>query len=582
MFVFYIVPHITYCQVIRPDSLDNKYLLDEVVVVGKDPISEKFSITKLSKMDIYFNPASNADPLKAIAVLPSSTNVDESANPSLRGGSPDRSRVYLNGAPILNPVRFGRDNGLGNFSLFNVDIIEKQYIYASNPPLTFGNSSAGLIQIETNDKLEVENMQYALTLSNIGLMINRKLSKNNFVQAYTNYQFDRPFLELNKSKLKELKAFKTFDFGLNTHFKFSENLAFNSFNYFISEDYSVLSNSFNFSSDAIAKKNRFFSVNNVDYSIGNSRIRYATMFDYSNSDFIYGAINSNVKTFQYFNSLGIKTNFARNLGVQYGVETSLFKNRYSEIFPLYYYALNPNSPTSTNIESVGFYYIEPYIYTNYEILSNFGISGAARKNLFLDKEAKNFTSFQFAAHYELNQNNRFILSAGKYHSYSTPNYYIRNYTLLNSKQVALDYYYETGKLNISSAVYYKSDKGDLILNNYERYDELKSFGLELNVNFPIVNHLLLNVSNTYLNQNQYIENVKYNSELNLKYFVKAQIVYNNPYLINTSLLFTTRPGNHYYTGVGSALFNDKANNYQPTFEELFSSTFSTIKDWTFQ
>ena len=80
-------------------------LLDEVVIAGTTPISEQFSTEKLSSLDIYMNPISQADPLKAIINMPASTNSDESANPSLRGSSSDRSRVIYNGVPIYRPVR---------------------------------------------------------------------------------------------------------------------------------------------------------------------------------------------------------------------------------------------------------------------------------------------------------------------------------------------------------------------------------------------------------------------------------------------------------------------------------------------
>ncbi|CEN38647.1 conserved hypothetical protein [Capnocytophaga canimorsus] len=185
----------------------------------KDPISEKFAVKKLNSLDIYFNPAANADPLKAITTLPASTNTDESANPSLRGGSPDRSRVYLNGSPVLNPVRFSRNDGLGNFSLFNTELIDKQYVYSSNPPLNFGNSSAGLVEIETNTQKISEFTQVSLALSNIGLMRNQKLGKNNFTQIYANYQFSDAIIGLNRKSLDQLQHFSTFDLGANTHLK---------------------------------------------------------------------------------------------------------------------------------------------------------------------------------------------------------------------------------------------------------------------------------------------------------------------------------------------------------------------------
>ncbi len=554
--------------------------LKEIIIVGKDPISEKFSVEKMGKMDIYLNPASNADPLKAISVLPASTNVEETANPSLRGGSADRSRVYLNGSPILNPVRFERDNGLGNFSLFNTEIINKQYVYASNPPLTFSNSSAGIVEIETNNTLRDEGIQVSLALSNIGAMWNKKISENSFAQVYGNYQFDKPFLALNKKSLENLNSFSTLDFGANTHIKMTDKLSCNSFDYFIDEKYNVVSNSLNYTSNAMASKNRFFSVNNIDYTSKKTRIRYAAMFDYIKSNFRYGNINSNVNSYQYFNAVGVKTRYARNFTAQYGIESSIYSNRYNETVPIYYYALSANSPAVENKEDIDFYYMEPYIYLNYEILPNLGVSGATRKNILWDKGAKSFVSYQLSSHYEINKKNRFILSGGKYHSYTTPNYYIRNYTLLSSQQIAIDYYFESKKFNLSSAIYYKNDKGDFRLNNFERYDKIKTFGFELNFNFPLFKNFRLNVSNSYIDQKQFIADIKYNTALNLKYFVKAQLMYNKPNLFNCSLLFTTRPGNN-YTSVNSASFNPSANDYEPNFNTPLTSTFSDYKRFDF-
>ena len=87
--------------------------LDAIIITARDPISEQFSVVKLKKLDIYFNPISQGDPLLAITSLPASTNTDETANPSLRGSSADRSRVILNGVPISNPVRASSLNNTG-------------------------------------------------------------------------------------------------------------------------------------------------------------------------------------------------------------------------------------------------------------------------------------------------------------------------------------------------------------------------------------------------------------------------------------------------------------------------------------
>ena len=219
-----------FAQNIVKDSIKTN-ILNEIILVAKNPISEKFSVTKVEKLDIYFNPVSNGDPLKAITILPSSTNIEETANPTLRGGSADRSRVYINGSPILNPVRNGQDNGLGNFSLLNTEIIDKQYVYASNPPLTYGNSSAGIVEIETNKNLKINNIQISTALSNIGFLVNKDLSKDVFFQLYANNQFSDAFIKLNKKGLPYLNKFESQDIGLNSRLNINKNLSFNTFNY---------------------------------------------------------------------------------------------------------------------------------------------------------------------------------------------------------------------------------------------------------------------------------------------------------------------------------------------------------------
>ena len=107
---------------------EKAHLLEEVVVKVIDPISEQFAVTKMNILeDVYLNPTAQGDPLKAIANLPISTTTDETANPSLRGSSADRSRVTLNGVPIYNPVRASNLNNQGFFSLFNPEIY-RQYV----------------------------------------------------------------------------------------------------------------------------------------------------------------------------------------------------------------------------------------------------------------------------------------------------------------------------------------------------------------------------------------------------------------------------------------------------------------------
>lgn len=550
--------------------------LEEVVVIGKDPISEKFSVKKIKPLDIYFNPASNGDPLKAITTLPASTDVDETANPSLRGGSSDRSRVYINGSPVLNPVRFSRDDGLGNFSLFNTELIGKQYVYASNPPLTFGNSSAGLVEIETNTNQIRSLTQASLALSNFGLMRNQQLGKESFLQTYVNYQFSDAIISLNKSSLENLHSFSTFDLGINTRLKIDKNLYFNTFNYFIDEKYSALNHRLNFSGNVDASKKRFFSVNNLDYFTQKTKIRWASMVDYSNSDFKYGNIDSKVKNLLIFNGLSFKTRFSRTLNMQYGVDASVFQYRYSEVLPQFYFSLKPESPTFINQKTIDFFYIEPYVYANYSPNNQWNLSSALRKNIFLHQDAKKFTSYQISINYNIDNKNRLIFSLGKYHSYSTPNYIIRNFNVLSSQQIALDYFHERENLKFSSAIYYKMDKGDVISNQYEHFDGTQTFGNEISAEVKLNHQFSFSFSNSFIHQKYIIDNQKYNSSLNLKYFIKSQLTYKNYKLFTASLVFSTCPGNR-FTSVESSIFNTQANDFQPIFGNWYSAEMPNYK-----
>lgn len=294
--------------------------LKNVIIVSKNPIAEKFSVIKIEKLDIYFNPLSKGDPLNAIQILPASTNTDETANPVLRGGTADRSRVYLNGSAVLNPVRNAQNTGLGNFSLLNTEIINKEYVYASNPPLIYSNSSAGLVEIETNKKLDYDNIQVSVALSNIGLMLNKRINKKIFFQAYGNRQFSDLLKKVNNKQLSNLEHFSSTDFGLNTRINLNENLSLNTYNYFIIEKYASQGYYLNYKGITEAQQKRYFSINNIDYWKGRSKIRFSSMYDYSNKGYQFGLIDSRPIYYLLSASLSHKYAASNSITLQYGVD----------------------------------------------------------------------------------------------------------------------------------------------------------------------------------------------------------------------------------------------------------------------
>jgi hypothetical protein len=63
---------INYSAAFNVIMTENIQALNEVFVEGRKSISREFSIKEMDKLKIYFSPLASADPLKAIAMLPSS------------------------------------------------------------------------------------------------------------------------------------------------------------------------------------------------------------------------------------------------------------------------------------------------------------------------------------------------------------------------------------------------------------------------------------------------------------------------------------------------------------------------------
>lgn len=554
------------------DTLNSQKELEEVVIVKKDPISEKFSVIKLNKLDVYFNPSSNGDVLKAITILPASTNIGESVNPTLRGGDADRSRIILNGVPILNPVRNGNNLGFGNFSLFNTEMIQKQYVYASNPPLTYGNSSAGLVEIETNKKIDLNQIQLSFGLANTGLLISKKFKNENFLQAYANYQFPNLFIELNKKNIGNLKFFGSKDIGLNTRINISEKSFWNSYHYFVDENFQVTAFQNNYSGEAKGNQKRYFTVNNLEFEVNKkSKIIYSALIDYTGKEYEFGVLNSVVESFQFFNSISNKRQLKESFSLQYGAEYSITNYKFNERKPIYYFNFDVNAPSYFLETQQNFQNTSGFFYGNWEISNQIGISSAVRSNIPLNNQ-DNYISCQFSTHYEPNKLHKLIFSTGKYHSYATPNSINHAINLLSSKQLALDYYFTKKKFNFSTAIYHKTDYGDSYFSTPQNisFNKVTSIGWEVGATAHLSKQLTFSVSNTILKQKIYLDKQSFTGTNNLNYFLKAQLTYNNFRLFTASLSYTSREGN-YYTPVVNAIYNNSANDYEPIFSNVFNS-----------
>ena len=558
--------------ILEPDTQS----LDEVLIIAKDPISEKFSVVKMEMLrDVYLNPVSQGDPLKAITILPASTTTNETANPSLRGSSPDRTRVILNGVPIYQPVRASLLNNQGFFSLFNPGIIGKQYVYASNPPLTYGNTSAGLVEIQTINKLKINQLQLSAGLANIGFLLSRKIKKDiSFVQVYGNYQFSGAFVGIQKSKLSDVKNFNTRDAGINFHRRIGKKIEFNSYNYFIDEDFAGTDEQFTYKGNVTTDKKRFFSVNNLKIFSEKGVWSFNTGANTSTQYFKFGNIYSEQKIRQIYTSINYNRNLSETINLQFGISHDFHRNKFSDSIPTYYYALSPNAPNYPQKTDIHNHILELYLYSNWDISEKFTFSSGMRSNIPIENQ-KHYFSSQSGLKYKINNKQFFLLSGGKYHNYSLPNYYSKKYNLLASYQVALDYTFEKKDFLLKTAAYFKNETGEHSVNAFFTTDKVRTFGLEIFVEHSFYKYFKFSLANSFLNQKMTIDGKDYPGLKDFNYLLKSTLQYNNPNLFSVAITYVSRPGAFYNEIIGS-IYDNQTDFYEPVFfEDLYTGQYNT-------
>jgi hypothetical protein len=547
--------------------LEDLTSLESVTVIGRNPISESYSISKLERLEIYGIPIAAGDPLKAVTALASSTDTDETANPSLRGSSADRSIVTLNGVPVLNPVRNSQISGIGNFSLFNTEIISEQYIYASNPPLTYGNSTGGLVEIKTSHDVSANQTQFSAGLANLGLFLTRKITDNSFIQAYSNYQFHDIFTKANKESMGKLNSFGNYDFGYNLKIRINDKLTLNSFTYGINEFYNMESEQFSFVDNSIADNKRVFTINNLILTTTKGILSLNSGYDISNSNYKYGIIKSSKRNNISYNSIDYKWFLHSNIVLQFG--TSYTHSRYSfrDTIPKFYFSLSPVSPSFSADTCLYNNNLESYFFSKWQLSNKMVLSSGFRSNLPINDQ-KHYISFQTGLRYDVSIKSSFLFSFGKYHNYSTPNYSLYKYRLLNSNHLALDYSFKKNGMLVNAAIYYKTDRGESTpqdaLEGLVLFDKLEHFGLEFSVERDFYKYFKLYLANTFLEQTLFYDGEEYTGSKSLKYFIKSSLSYNNPKLFNLSLSYITRPG-LYYTNIIGSEFNPEYDMNLPVY-----------------
>lgn len=541
--------------------------LAAITVLGKNPISEQFSIQKLERLDIYLHPVANADPLRAISFMAASTNTDESANTNLRGSSANRSRVLLDGVPIYNPVRNSQINGVGFFSLFNTEMLDRLFVYAGNPPLIYGNSSAGLVEIQMRKKVQKDQVQISAGLANLGTFV-QKNEDNHHLRIYSNLQFSTPFIHLNKGNIPNLQSFNNQDIGLQYFTAINDQISIQLFSYGMNEGLEAKGNVFTYQGLAKAQKQRNFNIVSLDYRKNqtNWSIKHGSNFVRSNYQF--GNIKTNTTNHSFYHAINYKKNWDENWRLQAGITHDYNQFQSRDSFPSTFYALHKNAPTSFGDTINSLHQLELYAYSTWTPKTQWTFSVGYRSNIPL-KQQQNYHSYQVGINFAPDTQHRILLGLGQYHSFALPNLYGEDFELQKSQQIALDYDFNQGDWSFHTAIFHKIESGKSVLNHQITVNARRIFGWEFKAQYFLGKHCRLEASNIFIDEKIKGPHEWQKGNRSLQYFLKAGIQFNHPKWFNLGIVYMTRPG-QFYTSVRDQFYNQNLEIYGPIFNETIN------------
>ena len=529
--------------------------MDEVVLTAERLVAEEFTYKKIERLDIYLNPSAKADPLLAVNSLPSSTTLDESANISFRGSSPEETGMFLNNVPLYDFVRFSQLNGIGTFGIFKTAIIDELLVFPGNPPLEYGNTTSGLVAIKTTEDVpEVSVNTATVSLASYGFLIGRSLGRKQSLTAFSNYQPSGVIKAINADALQDIEAFSSIDLGVNYLNVLGDKTVLKIFNYSLLEGYD-----FNYRQPTLStlfeqRKRRNFTVTNLRRKHNDHEFTFNSSLSFSNTDFLFADTDITLNNFDAFGSLNYKVSLGK-FRLKSGFTYDYRQQRFDGTFYTIDYAQGPDFPTESIDIASELIRPELYTYLTYYLNDKWIFGGGVRGNLATGTR-ENFLSSQLSSKFKLNSKSSLTLAVGNYHKYD---FGAEGVAILNeSEQLSLDYSYKnTNNLTITASIFAKKARVNNLQNSLT--------GLELFAEGKIVDKLSGQISYSLIDgTSTNVEGIAFPNAFDFDYFIRGNLAWkiNSSWTCNSN--FSFRQGN-YYRPFSAAIFESDLNVFRPEF-----------------
>ncbi len=523
-----------------------------ISVIEERLIAEEFSVKKINRLEVYKNPSAKADALLAVNATPSSTTIDESANVSFRGSSPVETGIFFNNVPIYDAVRFAQLNGIGTFSFFNTDLVKSIQVFPGNPPLEFGNTSSGLIAIQSDDRIpEVNTSSVIISLANIGINHRHRVGKRSALIAYSNFQPSTGIKSLNKKALEDLEQFGSVDGGL--HFTSSHGLTtIKIFNYFLKEQYKYRFRSPTFTGLFDQSKIKNFTTANIIRKLGNGQLSFNNGFSFTDLDFSFSRAVYDIRNEDFYTSLnyGVETvHTGLKIGLAYDGRFQRFDGR----VPGVGYAIGEDHPFEEITDKSDRQLLDAFVYFKYIPVEEVVAGLAIRKNMPLKKQS-DFLSWQVNTDFELTEAQRLKFAFGKFNNYRLSQ--DGSTQLLSTTQFSVDHQFEKSNWLINTSFFSKKT----VLPSGKK----KIVGIESYWKYAFTDKLFIDISYTGLDARIRADGLTYRSVYDLNYFIRGgmEFQFGNQWTISSRYLF--RQGIHFQPVISSQ-FDSLLGAYRPIY-----------------
>ena len=188
----------------------------------------------------------------------------------------------------------------------------------------------------------------------------------------------------------------------------------------------------------------------------------------------------------------------------------------------------------------------------------------------MDEVAYPYFNYQAASKYQIRDQDHLLLSAGQYHSFSTPSFFIPSYQLLKAQQVALEYSYEQEMSSWQAAIYAKKEQGEVGNNGFFAMDQLSTVGIEASYQQQVGKYWQWTLANAYIRQRMQVDGSVHTGPRDFDYFFKGSLQYQNPNLFTVALTYLSQPGNP-YTPIEGSVFVEELGGFRPLFSSQLNS-----------